>query len=43
VTALPEDWFPGDELPPGYPVDRWWEGEGGEAVDEDEGSTEEAA
>jgi len=31
VTALPEGWFPGDELPPGYPVDRW--DEGGEAVE----------
>lgn len=42
MTAQVEDWFPGDELPPGYPVDRWWD-EGGEAVAEDEGSSEEAA
>jgi hypothetical protein len=37
VTA-PADWFPGDDLPPGYPVDRWWD-EGG---DVDEGSEEAA-
>lgn len=35
--------IPGAPLPSGYPVDRWWEDEGGEAMAEDEGSSEEAA